>query len=153
MTAREEQDRADIEELLKEHRQELEGILDALKRIYFQKSRYECFVVNYAARTMLTLPSVFANCLDAALDLDATRAAFGAQTAAEEGGNGRPDKVHPVLMMNALNAHGHACYGTDPIELKDLMLTVRLFHVATELGKVYEDRKVDLCVYLALKQA
>jgi hypothetical protein len=136
----------------------------------FTKDNYDCFAANYAARTSLTLPVVFANCLDAAISLHRTRTSYGALTANEESGEGKPGNVHSTLMVDALNAHGKACYESLKIEPNDIILPMRLWHIAQQLikaeralrrrgtraaeglkkvGLVDLEGKRDLCLHLA----
>lgn len=123
--------------LLLEHRSASHALFPTLielaERGSLTADGYRVFVANLAARTMLTLPEIHASCVQASLDLDRVRTAFGVMTGAEEGGSGKPNAVHTVLMMNALNGHGRVVFGLPPIDLARLMAAVRLAYAVNQL--------------------
>jgi hypothetical protein len=102
------------------------------------RDQYSLFAKNIAARTMMSLSEIHACCIQASLDLDPLRTAYGVLTGAEEGGFGRPTKVHSVLMMNALNTHGRVVFASEPINLRRLMALVRLIHAANRYRSLLE---------------
>ncbi|MCF0061357.1 hypothetical protein MUK70_19140 [Dyadobacter chenwenxiniae] len=118
--------------LVKDHRSAnhpLFAIIEsAAKNDTLSREMYSIFSVNIAARTMLSLPEIHACCIQAALDLDPLRTAYSVMTGAEEGGSGKPDQVHSVLMMNALNNHGRIVFELAALDLKCLMALIRLVH-------------------------
>lgn len=97
---------------------------------------YHLFAVNIAVRTMLSLPEIHACCIQASLDLDPLRTTFSVMTGAEEGGAGKPEQVHTVLMMKALNTHGSIVFNLPPLHLPYFMSLIRLLH-ATGKYKQY----------------
>jgi hypothetical protein len=111
---------------------------------------YSAFAVNIATRTMLSLSEIHACCIQASLDLNPLRTAYGVMTGAEEGGFGKPGEVHSILMMNALNYHGKVAFGMKPINLRYQMALIRLLYISgkyktiLELEKTYPGISISL---------
>jgi hypothetical protein len=125
-----------FEDLIKEHRSAWHPLFShveaAAQAGCLAPDAYALFAVNIAARTMLSLPEIHACCIQAALDLDPLRTAYSVMTGAEEGGFGKPRKVHTVLMMDALNHHGRVVFGLPEVHLGYLMALVRLAHASRQ---------------------
>ena len=90
--------------------------------------------LNIATRTMMSLPEIHACCIQASLELDPLRTAYSVMTGAEEGGFGKPNEVHSILMMNALNYHGKIIFGLEPINLKYLMALIRFLYTIKKIS-------------------
>ncbi len=102
---------------------------DAARESSVTTELYSIFAVNIATRTMLSLSEIHACCIQASLDLNPLRTAYGVMTGAEEGGSGKPSEVHSTLMMNALNYHGQVVFNMKPIDVQYQMALIRLLHI------------------------
>jgi hypothetical protein len=131
-----------FENLVKQHRSASHALFVHVEQAAVDGSlsaeSYRLFSTNIAARTMLSLPEIHACCIQAALDLDPLRTAFSVMTGAEEGGFGKPAKVHTVLMMNALNHHGRVVYGLPELNIHLFMALIRLLHASRQYRLLLE---------------
>lgn len=128
--------------LINEHRSALHPLFSYIESAALSGSltsdAYLLFSTNIASRTMLSLPEIHACCIQASLDLDPLRTAYSVMTGAEEGGFGKPHKVHTILMMNALNYHGRVVFGLTALDIRDFMARVRLLYTARRLRSLLE---------------
>lgn len=131
-----------FETLIREHRSALHPLFAYVETAAMHGSlspeSYTLFAANIAARTMLSLSEIHACCIQASLDLDPLRTAFSVMTGAEEGGFGKPDRVHTVLMMNALNYHGQVVFGLPSLDIRYLMALARLLYTSRQYRLLLE---------------
>lgn len=88
---------------------------------------------NITARTIFTLSEILKGCTEATLDLSHVRIAHSVMTAADEGGFGKPDRVHPKLMMDSINNHLIKAFGEKEIDIRPIYFAIQGRHLASEL--------------------
>jgi uncharacterized protein YifE (UPF0438 family) len=126
-----------FEEILKNHRAANHPLFEYLNKkseTGLTAQEYQAFAMNYVARTVWTLPEVAAAGAEAAQDFRVKATAYSSATFFEEGGGGKPKKVHSKLMMDAINYHGKAVYGKEfqEIDAKKILDITRAAYEAMQ---------------------
>jgi hypothetical protein len=99
---------------------------------------------NIIARTLFTLSEILAGCTQATLDLSYLRIAESINTASDEGGHGKEEKVHPKLMVDAMNNHLLKAFNEKEIGIQPVYFALQAKYLIAKLQEYLDlEKSVD----------